>query len=213
MKRLRTENINTPENSDKSFIDVMKRDKGFDYGAWDVWESMLRYYDGGKLLDIGCRNSPLAYEMHKKFPNADITILDFSPVTVRYFKENCPYVNAVLSDCRKTPFKDNAFDYISAGQIIEHLEKPEELIKEAIRILKPNGYLVLSTPFEEKENEMRGGGTHLWSYTIKDIEGLLKSYGETEVEKFTRKNTYEYIIGFIKKVVGSDNPLKHFELT
>jgi len=47
---------------------------------------------------------------------------------------------------RKFPFKDNSFDFVFACSLIEHVEKPDKMIKEIGRVLKPRGMLYLSFP-------------------------------------------------------------------
>ena len=190
-------NYNIPEAYDKIFRYVKGRDDFFDLSCNQRHEVMLKYFKGGKLLDVGCLNSPLCLIAQKKYPIAEITVLDFAPAVIDYFKKNYPY-EAVLSDCKNTLFENNTFDYITAGEIIEHMEKPEELIKEMVRILKPNGTFVLSTPLEEQDNEC-GGGYHLWSFFKGDIEKLLNPYGKIEIEILTRKKGSSYIIGFLFK--------------
>jgi len=44
------------------------------------------------------------------------------------------------------PFKDDEFETILNFETLEHLPGPEIFIKELYRILKPDGYLVLTTP-------------------------------------------------------------------
>lgn len=44
------------------------------------------------------------------------------------------------------PFKDNEFSYIYASHILEHLDKPFEIMKELNRILTPDGELVIKVP-------------------------------------------------------------------
>ena len=46
----------------------------------------------------------------------------------------------------KSPCEADFFDVIFMHHVIEHLEKPEEDIKEVKRILKPGGILILGTP-------------------------------------------------------------------
>lgn len=41
---------------------------------------------------------------------------------------------------------DKSFDCIVAGEIIEHTWRPAEMIKECHRVLKDDGFLILSTP-------------------------------------------------------------------
>lgn len=54
----------------------------------------------------------------------------------------------VVYDLNKTPypFNGNEFDIIEASHIIEHLDKPFDVMKELHRILKPNGKLIIKVP-------------------------------------------------------------------
>jgi SAM-dependent methyltransferase len=44
------------------------------------------------------------------------------------------------------PFSDSEFDVIEASHIIEHLDRPFDVMKEIYRILKPGGLLVVKVP-------------------------------------------------------------------
>lgn len=44
------------------------------------------------------------------------------------------------------PFDDATFECVVAGEIIEHVPNPDELLREVRRVLKPGGLFVLSTP-------------------------------------------------------------------
>jgi SAM-dependent methyltransferase len=44
------------------------------------------------------------------------------------------------------PFPDNYFDFIFAGEIIEHIFDTRFFLKEIHRVLKPKGYLIITTP-------------------------------------------------------------------
>ena len=203
MKRLTENNINTPQNFDDLSVRILERDNGrFDYSSGMRTDIMLRYYRGGKLLEMCPFTSPLCEKANYHYPDADITILDFSPKVIEYFGR-LGYVKTVLSDCRETPFKDETFDYITAGEILEHLEKPEEMVKEMIRILKPNGIFVVSTPLEEEPGSNLGGGFHLWSYTEEDIKNLLKSFSKIEIEQLFHRDRYN-IIAICFKGRGGD---------
>ena len=45
------------------------------------------------------------------------------------------------------PFEDNSFDYVISDQVLEHITMPEQAIKEALRVLKPNGIAIHTTCF------------------------------------------------------------------
>ena len=196
MNRINEENINTVERYEELFSGWMKSKPGFDYSDKSRSDFLVKRFKGGTFMDVGCLRSPLSVETKKLFPEAEVWALDFFPGVIDYFKPKYPEVNFVLSDCKNTPFKDEYFDYLVAGELIEHIEKPEEFVKEMYRILKKGGTLALSTPFEERDNN-RGGAWHLWSFTKKDIEDLLKDFEvEVSVESFGMK----YIVAFAKKI-------------
>ena len=44
------------------------------------------------------------------------------------------------------PFDDQCFDVIYTIEVMEHLHRPYDLLKECFRVLKPGGSLIASTP-------------------------------------------------------------------
>ncbi|MHB8393886.1 MAG: class I SAM-dependent methyltransferase [Candidatus Dormibacteria bacterium] len=55
-------------------------------------------------------------------------------------------------DCRvgladqTLPFQDSSFDLVFAGEIIEHVADTDRMLEEVSRVLRPGGYLLLTTP-------------------------------------------------------------------
>ncbi len=89
--------------------------------------------------------------------------LDFSPETVRLAQRMYPHgLGYIVGDITNTLFEDKSFDVSVAGEVIEHLEDPEALIKEMKRIT--NKRIVVSTPILEfKDPE------HIWQLTGADF--------------------------------------------
>lgn len=52
-----------------------------------------------------------------------------------------------LSSADKIPVADNSFDMVVMTEVLEHLENPEDVLKEVFRVLKENGRLIASMPF------------------------------------------------------------------
>ena len=52
----------------------------------------------------------------------------------------------IVSDIAKIPVKDSSFDAVMCIEVLEHIPHPIEAIKEFSRIIKPNGYLVMTAP-------------------------------------------------------------------
>ena len=77
----------------------------------------------------------------------------------RHVIDNCHWLNAdiiygdvYINAARRLPFSDNSVDLIFTEHFIEHLDQKaaQKFVKEAYRILKPNGVLRQSTPSMEK---------------------------------------------------------------
>ena len=56
-------------------------------------------------------------------------------------------INVKMHDVnKKLPYKDNSFDVIFSGELIEHTFDDLEFLRECKRILKPKGLIIITTP-------------------------------------------------------------------
>jgi SAM-dependent methyltransferase len=60
--------------------------------------------------------------------------------------DNVKFVWANVED--KLDLKDNQADIIYCSEVLEHMPNPKGFLNDIKRVLKPNGYLVLTTPNE-----------------------------------------------------------------
>lgn len=102
-----------------------------------------------KVLEVGGGESGLSAML---FPMAQITNIDFEP---RYADSACNQrsrVNFICGDATALPFPDagadDGFDAITLFDLLEHVSDHQAAIAEALRVLKPGGYLLVSTPNE-----------------------------------------------------------------
>ena len=51
-----------------------------------------------------------------------------------------------VADAQKLPFRNNCFDNIVGVDIVHHIEDPQLFFKEAFRVLKPSGRIILIEP-------------------------------------------------------------------
>lgn len=98
----------------------------------------------GKIVDIGGgfgRYAPICVPNFKEYVIAEPSkeLLEMAKKKWQKFS-NIKYVNAFAQDL---PFKENEFDAAIFIRVIHHIEKPEEVIREISRILKPGGFLVI----------------------------------------------------------------------
>jgi SAM-dependent methyltransferase len=96
----------------------------------------LTKYSRGRLLDIGCGNKPYKTVVESRvteYVGCDIVQSDKECVDVV-----CKATDIPLEDCQ--------FDTVISTQVIEHLERPDLMIKEAYRLLAPGGNFIVSGP-------------------------------------------------------------------
>jgi len=97
------------------------------------------------VLDIGCGGghltNPLAQEGHK------VVGIDLSEPSLAWAKKQdvTQSVKYLTADAKKLPMEEGSFDIVCAMDLLEHVDNPEEVIKEASRVLKPGGYFFFHT--------------------------------------------------------------------
>lgn len=96
----------------------------------------------GKLVDIGCGRMPYRKVLE---PLVDSYIGVDHPEVSRLYKSDVK--PEILADAKKLPFGNNSFDIALLIQVLEHVNDPDKVIKEAARVLKPGGVLIISIPF------------------------------------------------------------------
>lgn len=90
---------------------------------------------GGDILDIGCgdkrytRHIPncIGIDVHEHYAGA----------------KNCP---DIFMDARDLEFSDSSFDGLMYLDVLEHIPEVDVVIKEAWRVLKPNGIMIVTDP-------------------------------------------------------------------
>lgn len=95
---------------------------------------------GMKMLDAGCSTGTFVSNDPKNIIGLDI---DKDAIKIAKKKGlDCRYYDAGKN---RLPFKDNTFDAVNCKSILAHIRNPLSLLKEARRVLKPNGKLVVFT--------------------------------------------------------------------
>ena len=106
-------------------------------------KKMLRFINKnseGKLLELGLTKGSVADTLSKEGTNLNLYGIDI-------YDRAIPEVNFIKHDLNEgIPFGDNNFDYVVAGELLEHVFDDEMLLNEIRRVLKKSGKLVLSVP-------------------------------------------------------------------
>lgn len=97
-----------------------------------------------KLLDLGCGEGNLLRRFIAFNPNLKITAIDYLDFKAKL----SPGIEFFELDITRDrlPFEDNYFDIITIINVIEHLNNPEFTLREAFRVLKPKGRILIEAP-------------------------------------------------------------------
>mgnify|MGYP003143015467 FL=1 len=102
----------------------------------------------GSLLDVGCGLGNFCRYIKARNPALDVVGIDYSKFAIKKAKTLAKNIDYMVADAFHLPFEDNTFDVISVQEIVEHVEKPKELLLEMKRVLKRKGVLLLTTPWK-----------------------------------------------------------------
>ncbi|MEE8471077.1 MAG: class I SAM-dependent methyltransferase [Dehalococcoidia bacterium] len=101
---------------------------------------------GRRILDIGCADGRLSLVSKEALGAEEIYGLDVSTECLQEAGKRGVKTFKVDVSRDKFPLETGSFDVVIASEILEHCILPANLLKEAYRVLRPGGYLVLSTP-------------------------------------------------------------------
>jgi SAM-dependent methyltransferase len=96
-------------------------------------------YFTGRLVDIGCGHKP--YERDLRGVVAEHVGVDYGDTLYDLGKVD------IVATAYEVPVPDASFDCALATEVLEHLEEPVTALSEWLRIVRPGGHLLLTTPF------------------------------------------------------------------
>ena len=117
---------------------------------WDVYEA-LDLKPGMNVLDAGCGTGNFeCFISEKDAPSIEVQALDFSPAMLAVARDKCcslDWMHFSQGDLNaRLPFPDASFDCIVSINVMYTLPDPDRTMRELMRVLKPEGRLVLTGP-------------------------------------------------------------------
>jgi ubiquinone/menaquinone biosynthesis C-methylase UbiE len=137
------------------------------------WVHKRFFKSKGKLLDVGCGKgvyvdgfNSMGYEaigIDKEQTRNDVVVVDLEK--------------------DKIPFPDNSFDYVLCKGVIHTINNTDNMLKEIIRVLKPNGLVFIMTiDWENTYKTFYVDFTVKKPYTLESLRDVLIYYGFSVIE-------------------------------
>jgi len=114
----------------------------------------------------------------------------------------------ILSSIENMPFKDNVYDNIVSIGVLRHCYDPEEFIREAYRILKEDGKLLISTPssdWPQKLNFTFWGIFTLIGWIENTLKRITSSFAKIPFKKKFVNYDRRYSFADLRKIVEQND--------
>lgn len=159
-----------------------------------------------RILDIGCGCGAMMSRLKGIYPKAvtyGIELIERAAEIASHMGEVvCADVEAM-----EMPWPEEFFDYVIMGDVLEHLRRPDIVLKKVYKLLKKKGYIIVSMPNMKHYSVML-------PLLVKDVfpysnAGILdtthlKMYTGTEIQKLIVGSGYR-IVGYYYTNVGEPN--------
>ncbi len=154
------------------------------------YDFALPWCAGKDVLDGACG---VGYGAAHLAPQARRVLgVDASAEAVEYARRRYgrPNVEFVCMDLLELELPDSTFDVVCSFETVEHLADPERFLSQVVRVLRPAGILVVSTPRADRTTHSPENPFHTVEFSTADFEQLLgRHFGAIELYGQRRAQT------------------------
>ncbi len=217
--------IEETEKSKKSFDESYKNlsitDPSLSFSVTDKKiynELVCLVKNSGSIIDLGCGHGGSLRIFRKLNEKSLLTGIDFSDVVLEYAKKvmkNDRRLVLMNGDLNQFNLEKEKYDLVYCSQVLEHLSKPQRLLKQIYRSLTSGGSVVLCTVYKKKWswyfyknrfNERCLTNDHINEY--KNVDDLLNQLRKAGFDNYHYSTVLfrfplidpviRFIIGFVK---------------
>lgn len=176
-------------NPKQSFIELFK---------------ILNVKDKESILDVGCANGELLYNLNKQYTRNKLSGFELLPSLISVAKKNLPKdINIYKVDITKKIKVTKKFDVIIVSGVISIFDDYKKPLHNLIKLLNKNGRLFIFNHFNKydidvfikyrtisKNNKILQSGWNI--HSIQGLKKFFERYGKkTKVFKFKPKKSFK----------------------
>lgn len=145
-----------------------------------------------RILDLGCGEGFITADIHEKIPHAEVSGLDYSLTAIERAAERFAGIDFVVGNAYDPPYTPGYFDVVVCNNLWEHVPDPSHLLTALHKVIKPGGYVVISTPSRYRLHNLLKvilgkpvnfmSKFHVTEYTVGQVKELLR-YGKFRCQK------------------------------
>ncbi len=155
-------------------------------------KDILGQLSGGRVLDVATGGGNFIHFLLEGLQDyTDIIGVDnnerAAATFTEAFKEN-PKVKFQMMDAQKLDFDDSSFDLVCISNSLHHLD-PVPVLREMKRVLRPNGFLLISEMYRDGQTETQMTHVHLhhWWAAVDTVNGIVHR------ETYTRQGLLDLV--------------------
>ena len=157
---------------------------------------------GPRILDLGCSEGVLEILLARKGFN--VTGVDINAEALAFARdllarepeEVRSRVRFVHGDLAQARLLDDRFDTLVMGEILEHLEDPQTLLNRSLDLIRPDGRVIITTPFGYHPDE-----DHRQTFCLSDFIALAKP--RCALEHLQVESGYIHMVGRVSSSTES----------
>ncbi len=121
-----------------SHVAIIRSEVDMNDGRTQAILSMIKPED--RVVEVGCGKGRFLKAVKAAFPDSSCTGVDISPALLSHLPEN---INGLTGSLESIPVPGDSFDIAFSVEAIEHSINPAAAIAEMLRVVKPNGWVVV----------------------------------------------------------------------
>lgn len=149
-----------------------------------------------RICDLGCGNGYLTGRL--AVLGYEVVGVDASESGIKVASECYPqaqFLCTLIDGKLRNALGEESFDLVLSSDVIEHLYRPGDLVAAAASVLKPNGQLLLGTPYHgylknlllsvtgkmDNHFDVLDDGGHIKFFSVKTLSRLVVGHGFTDL--------------------------------